>query len=66
MVRWVVASALGGPLLIAAMALAVIHDASSVLTELQTPNALRAFSGVLAVHLVGAVIGVGSRVGDAC
>ena len=48
--RWVVASALGGPLLIAAISLAVIHDASSVLTELQTPNALRAFVGVLAVH----------------
>ena len=35
--RWVVASALGGPLLIAAIALAVIHDAASVLTQLQTP-----------------------------
>jgi hypothetical protein len=62
-IRWVVASALGGPLLIAAMSLAVIHDAASVLTELQTPNALRAFSGVLAVHAIGAALGVGSRVG---
>ena len=62
-VRWVVASALGGPLLIAAIALAVIHDASSVLTELQTPNALRAFTGVLGVHLAGALIGVGTKVG---
>lgn len=62
-VRWVVASALGGPLLIAAIALAVIHDASSVLTELQTPSALRAFTGVLMVHAVGAAIGVNSRVG---
>ncbi|WAJ44376.1 DUF6350 family protein [Mycobacterium sp. Aquia_216] len=62
-VRWVVASALGGPLLIAAIALAVIHDASTVLTELQTPNALRAFSSVLVVHAIGAAIGVGSRVG---
>lgn len=62
-VRWVVASALGGPMLIAALSLAVIHDASSVLTELQTPNALRAFAGVFAVHLVGAVIGVTSRAG---
>ena len=43
-IRWIVASALGGPLLIAAIALAVIHDASSVITELQTPNALRAFA----------------------
>jgi hypothetical protein len=62
-IRWIVASALGGPLLIAAISLAVIHDAASVLTELQTPNALRAFSGVLAVHAIGAVLGVGSRVG---
>ncbi|OBH36031.1 hypothetical protein A5692_10735 [Mycobacterium sp. E342] len=62
-VRWVVASALGGPLLIAAIALAVIHDASSVITELQTPSALRAFTSVLVVHAVGAAVGVWSRVG---
>jgi hypothetical protein len=61
--RWVVASALGGPLLVAAIALAVIHDASSVLTQLQTPSALRAFGGVLAVHAAGAVLGVASKVG---
>lgn len=62
-VRWVIASALGGPLLLAAIALAVIHDASSVITELQTPSALRAFASVLVVHAVGAAIGVWSRVG---
>jgi hypothetical protein len=62
-IRWVVASALGGPLLIAAIALAVIHDAASVITELQTPHALRAFGSVLAVHAIGAAIGVGSRAG---
>ncbi|MGV0722789.1 DUF6350 family protein [Mycolicibacterium elephantis] len=61
--RWVVGSALGGPLLIAAICLAVVHDAASVLTDLQTPNALRAFGGVLAVHAIGAAVGVGSRVG---
>ncbi|MFO7166202.1 MAG: DUF6350 family protein, partial [Mycolicibacterium hassiacum] len=61
--RWVVASALGGPLLFAAIALAVVHDAASVLTQLQTPDALGAFTRVLAVHAVGAVIGVGSRLG---
>ncbi|MDH6199127.1 hypothetical protein M2272_005795 [Mycobacterium frederiksbergense] len=61
--RWVVASALGGPVLIAAILLAVIHDAASVLTELQTPSALRAFCSVLAVHAIGALIGVGSKVG---
>jgi hypothetical protein len=62
-IRWIVASALGGPLLIAAISLAVIHDAASVITELQTPSALRAFMSVLVVHLIGASIGVGSRVG---
>jgi Family of unknown function (DUF6350) len=62
-IRWIVASALGGPLLIAAISLAIIHDASSVITELQTPSALRAFSSVLVVHGIGASIGVGSRVG---
>ncbi len=61
--RWIVGSALGGPLLIAAIALAVIHDAASVITELQTPSALRAFASVLVVHAIGASIGVGSRVG---
>jgi len=62
-VRWIVASALGGPLLLAAMMLAVIHDAASVLTDLQTPNALRTFAGVAAVHGVGALIGVWPRIG---
>jgi hypothetical protein len=62
-IRWIVASALGGPLLIAAIALAVIHDAGSVITELQTPSALRAFVSVLVVHAIGAFIGVGSRIG---
>ncbi|OBI02691.1 hypothetical protein A5679_17795 [Mycobacterium scrofulaceum] len=62
-IRWVVASALGGPLLIAAIALAVIHDASSVITELQTPSALRAFASVLVVHALGAAFGAWSRAG---
>jgi hypothetical protein len=62
-IRWVIASALGGPLLMTAIALAVIHDASSVITELQTPSALRAFLSVLAVHAVGAGVGVWTRVG---
>ena len=34
-----------------------------MLTELQTPNSLRAFCGVAGVHAVGAVIGVGTRTG---
>ncbi|HWF68434.1 MAG TPA: DUF6350 family protein [Mycobacterium sp.] len=62
-IRWIVASALGGPLLFAAISLAVIHDAASVITELQTPSALRAFASVLVVHGIGASIGMGSRVG---
>lgn len=61
--RWITASAIGGPLFLAAIALAVIHDAASVLGTLQTPNALRAFAGVFAVHALGAAIGVGSKVG---
>lgn len=61
-IRWIVASALGGPLFLTALALAVVHDAASVITELQTPNALAAFGGVLAVHGLGALIGVGTRV----
>jgi Family of unknown function (DUF6350) len=62
-IRWIVASAMGGPLLIAAIALAVIHDAASVITALQTPSASRAFLSVLLVHAIGAFIGVGSRIG---
>lgn len=57
-IRWIVASAVGGPLLVAAVMLAVVHDAASVMTELQTPNALRAFTGVAFVHGLGALIGV--------
>ena len=62
-IRWIVAAALGGPLLIAAIMLAVVHDAASVITALQTPNALQAFGAVAAVHGLGAALGVGSRVG---
>ena len=61
--RWVVASALGGPVLIAAICLAVIHDAASVLTQLQTPDSLRAFGGVFAVHAIGALLGLSARMG---
>jgi hypothetical protein len=49
-IRWIVASA-------------VIHDAASVITALQTPSASRAFLSVLLVHAIGASIGVGSRIG---
>ena len=60
-IRWIVASALGGPLLIAAVCLAVVHDAASVITALQTPNALSAFCWVLVIHGLGVLIGVGPR-----
>ncbi|MBB4856549.1 hypothetical protein HNP40_003970 [Mycobacteroides chelonae] len=62
-IRWVIVSALAGPLLMTAISLAIIHDASTVLTQLQSPNALRAFGSVLAVHSVGAIVGVAMRVG---
>ena len=60
--RWIIASAVGGPLLIAALCLAIVHDAASVITELQTPNALQAFVCVFLIHGLGALIGVGSRI----
>lgn len=63
LLRWIVASAVGGPVLLTAVSLAVVHDAASVITVLQTPNALHAFGSVLTVHLVGAVAGVGSKAG---
>ncbi|AKC38037.1 putative conserved membrane protein [Mycolicibacterium phlei] len=62
-IRWVIASALAGPLLMTAISLAIIHDASTVLTQLQSPNALRAFGSVLGVHAAGAIVGVLLRVG---
>lgn len=62
-IRWVIASALAGPLLMTAISLAIIHDASTVLTQLQSPNALRAFGSVLGVHSAGAIAGVVTRVG---
>ncbi|MUM15558.1 hypothetical protein FZI91_08925 [Mycobacterium sp. CBMA271] len=62
-IRWVIASALAGPLLMTAISLAIIHDASTVLTQLQSPNALRAFGSVLGIHAVGAAVGVVVRVG---
>ncbi|MFI6429556.1 DUF6350 family protein [Rhodococcus oryzae] len=57
---WVLGAALAGPLLVTALALAVIKDASSVIA-LAPPNALAAFGWVLGVHLIGAGIGMGSK-----
>ncbi|TQF74065.1 hypothetical protein FK531_05260 [Rhodococcus spelaei] len=58
---WVLGAAVAGPLVATAISLAVVADASSVIA-LSPPNALAAFAWVLAVHLVGAVVGIGTRV----
>ncbi|MEV0945443.1 DUF6350 family protein [Rhodococcus sp. NPDC049939] len=53
----VVGAAVAGPLLMTAIALAVIADASAVI-PLSSPNALTAFGWVLFVHLLAASIAV--------
>ncbi|MFC9786643.1 DUF6350 family protein [Rhodococcus sp. NPDC127528] len=58
---WVLGAAVAGPLVATAISLAVVADASSVIA-LSPPNALAAFGWVLAVHLVAAIVGVGTRV----
>ncbi|GAA4488844.1 hypothetical protein GCM10023094_49380 [Rhodococcus olei] len=57
---WVIGAAVAGPVVVTAIALAVAADASSVIA-LSPPNPLVAFAWVIAVHLVGAGIGVGLR-----
>ncbi|MGV9857627.1 cell division protein PerM [Gordonia sp. NPDC003425] len=54
----VACAAVGGPLLITAMSLAVVMDGSSDL-QVQSPNALLAFGCTLAVHGVAAALGIG-------
>lgn len=56
----VILSAIGGPLLATILSLAVVMDASTVMT-IQSPDALPAFACTLAVHAVGAAIGVGLK-----
>ncbi len=56
----VIAAAVGGPLVITVVSLAVIKDASSVIA-LEPPNTLAAFAWVLVLHLGGALIGVGTK-----
>lgn len=53
----VVGAAVGGPLVVTAIALAVIYDASTVI-PLSPPGTPAALAGVVAVHLLGAVIGL--------
>ncbi|ETD30307.1 DUF6350 family protein [Williamsia sp. D3] len=56
----VILSAIGGPLLATILSLAVVMDASTVMT-IQSPDALLAFACTFAVHAVGAGIGVGLK-----
>jgi hypothetical protein len=53
----VIGAAVAGPLVVTAIALAVIADASAVI-PLSSPNTLAAFGWVLFVHLLAAAIGV--------
>ena len=53
----IIASAIAGPLLVTAMALAVVMDGSSVL-PVRSPDALTAFAATIALHGAAAVSGV--------
>ncbi|WP_328813249.1 cell division protein PerM [Rhodococcus sp. NBC_00297] len=55
-IGWVVGAAIAGPLAMAAVMLAMIHDASTVIA-LSTPNALATFGWVILVHGIGTAIG---------
>ena len=57
---WLIGAALGGPLLVTAVCLAVVEDASGIL-PVRAPNALSAFVWVLVLHLIAAVAGIVSR-----
>ncbi|MCP9622865.1 hypothetical protein FOH10_01150 [Nocardia otitidiscaviarum] len=57
---WIVGAALGGPLLITAVCLAVADDAAAVVS-LQPPNTSAAFGWVFGLHLLAAAAGIGSR-----
>ncbi|MEV6767565.1 DUF6350 family protein [Nocardia sp. NPDC051030] len=57
---WIAGAAVGGPLLITAVCLAVADDASGVVA-LQPPNTSLAFAWVIGLHLLAAALGIGSR-----
>ncbi|MBF6189076.1 MULTISPECIES: cell division protein PerM [Nocardia] len=57
---WLLGAALGGPLLVTAVCLAVVTDASGVL-PVRPPNTLAAFAWVLGLHLLAAGAGIASR-----
>ncbi|GAB4589134.1 cell division protein PerM [Nocardia sp. IFM 10818] len=57
---WIAGAAVGGPLLVTAVCLAVADDASAVVA-LRAPNTSLAFAWVIGLHLLAAAAGVGSR-----
>ncbi|MVU82928.1 hypothetical protein GPX89_37540 [Nocardia sp. ET3-3] len=57
---WVVAAAVGGPLVITAVCLAVARDAAAVVA-LQPPDTLAAFAWVLGLNLLATAVGIGVR-----
>lgn len=57
---WIVGAAVGGPLLVTSVCLAVTEDASGVVA-LQPPNTLAAFAWVAALYLLAAAIGIAVR-----
>ncbi|MEU0539491.1 DUF6350 family protein [Nocardia sp. NPDC005978] len=57
---WIAGAAVGGPLLITAICLAVADDAAAVV-PLQPPNTLSAFGWVIGLHLLAVLFGVGAR-----
>ncbi|MGQ4598321.1 cell division protein PerM [Nocardia sp. R6R-6] len=58
---WIVGAALGGPLLVTSVCLAVTEDASGVIA-LRPPNTLSAFTWVAALHLLAAATGIATRI----
>ncbi|WP_067533431.1 cell division protein PerM [Nocardia crassostreae] len=57
---WIAGAAVGGPLLVTAVCLAVADDASAVVA-LRAPNTSFSFAWVIGLHLLAAAAGVGSR-----
>ncbi|AYF73019.1 hypothetical protein D7D52_03100 [Nocardia yunnanensis] len=57
---WVMGAAVGGPLLITAVCLAVADDAAAVVA-LQPPDTLAAFAWVLGLSALAATVGIGAR-----
>lgn len=57
---WIAGAAIGGPLLVTAICLAVADDAAAVVA-LQPPDTLVAFGWVIGLHLLAVAAGVGAR-----